>query len=277
MALLLTALLPLSVLAAASHPPAPLRSHGSLVVTIPSHDGLLMCADRREYNEVQGPVDGRRKIFTVGQKIAFAGTGFTRVLDRQTLKPLFEINAEVLAVLGQAPEAEFEQRWQPLKQRLTDRLNELIDQKTWTAPDPANDGSIGVIYFLYLDSGGQIQSMRFNLTINAQGRAGIAETRITNVLASVPTVDGQTDVVAQIFRGTDPALADVRADEQIKRVWLNKDPRTTSLNDAIAVAHKLIRITNERHRLIASTPTKVSPDCDCLLMSALTGWRWLDK
>ena len=193
------------------------------------------------------------------------------------MRPLFETNAEVLAVLGQSPEADFELRWQPLKKILTDHLNALIDRNRWSAPTPADDGSIGVIYFLYLDSAGQIQGMRFNLTINGRGRAEIAETRITKVLTSVPTVDGQTDVVVQIVRGNSPALADIRADEQIRRVWLTKNPQLTNLDDAVAVARKLIRITSERHRMIAVTPTLVSPDCDCLLMSAVTGWKWLDR
>ena len=47
--------------------------------------------------------------------------------------------------------------------------------------------------------------------------------------------------------------------------------------DAVEVAHKLIRITNERHSSIASTPVLVSRECDCLLMSAATGWKWLDS
>src|ERR1700683_3398202 len=84
------------VIIPASSPAALLRTHGSLVITIPTHDGLLVCADKREYNELQGPIDGRMKIFTVGRKTAFAITGVARILDRQTLKTTFDVSAEVL-------------------------------------------------------------------------------------------------------------------------------------------------------------------------------------
>jgi hypothetical protein len=51
--LTLDALLLFGVVAPTSMPTVPLGSHGSLLVTIPSHDGLLICTDKREYNEVQ--------------------------------------------------------------------------------------------------------------------------------------------------------------------------------------------------------------------------------
>jgi hypothetical protein len=40
----------------ASSPPALLPTHGSLVITNPTHDGLLVCADKRECFDVSAEV-----------------------------------------------------------------------------------------------------------------------------------------------------------------------------------------------------------------------------
>jgi hypothetical protein len=75
-------------------------SYGSLVVFVPTRDGLAVRADRREWNSVGGARDSFRKIRPVGSKLAYVVTGSVAVLDSVTLRPEFSVYDEILKHLS---------------------------------------------------------------------------------------------------------------------------------------------------------------------------------
>jgi hypothetical protein len=47
-------------------------SKGTLIVTVPVKEGLVICTDKREYNVVRGATDNQMKIRELGPRAAFA-------------------------------------------------------------------------------------------------------------------------------------------------------------------------------------------------------------
>jgi hypothetical protein len=47
-------------------------SHGTLVITIETKEGIVMCADRREYNRERGASDNQDKMFKLSTTSVFS-------------------------------------------------------------------------------------------------------------------------------------------------------------------------------------------------------------
>ncbi|MGH9829289.1 MAG: hypothetical protein ACREDR_39220, partial [Blastocatellia bacterium] len=61
----------------------PKPSHGTLIVAIPTKDGLLVCADRRIHNDGDGDRDNVNKIHPVNSNAFYAASGIVEAHDPQ--------------------------------------------------------------------------------------------------------------------------------------------------------------------------------------------------
>lgn len=55
-------------------------SHGTLVLLLPTRDGIVTCADKRRWNETTGSSDDAQKIFQLAPQIAFAISGHNEIV-----------------------------------------------------------------------------------------------------------------------------------------------------------------------------------------------------
>src|SRR6266536_4996443 len=53
-------------------------AHGTLALLLPTREGLVACADRREWNRVEGPKD-TDKIFALNRRAGFMVVGVARL------------------------------------------------------------------------------------------------------------------------------------------------------------------------------------------------------
>jgi hypothetical protein len=67
-----------------------------------------------------------------------------------------------------------------------------------------------------------------------------------------------------------------KADPDIKKVWTAENPNTVSPDLAVRFGRKVILFTNKFHHLVSTTPTLVSAESDCSLMSKSRGFEWLE-
>jgi hypothetical protein len=98
-----------------------------------------------------------------------------------------------------------------------------------------------------------------------------------------PYITGQTQVVLRILKrkeAPDVRFADLWNDATIARV-LNFTaigyPDNITVDDALFVAHTLIRASIERMHFVTSDPNLVGPTCDCALIRDEVGFEWLEK
>src|ERR1700740_1755072 len=73
-----------------------LSSHGTLVLTVPTQTGIVMCADRREYNSVKGATDKQDKIFRLSATSGFSIAGNRGILDPKDLHSLYDVPTVVM-------------------------------------------------------------------------------------------------------------------------------------------------------------------------------------
>src|SRR5258708_2332865 len=68
----------------------PIPEPGTLVIIVPTRDGIVIGADRRTNDEVRGDVDKTIKIRPIGKFTVVAATGSPPWADRATLKIIYE-------------------------------------------------------------------------------------------------------------------------------------------------------------------------------------------
>lgn len=74
-------------------------SQGTLVVSIPTVDGLVICADKRSYDSVRGDLDNNQKIIQIDKYSSFVITGTPLYLSKKNYDTLFSAEKVILDYL----------------------------------------------------------------------------------------------------------------------------------------------------------------------------------
>ncbi len=75
--------------------PLSITSSGSLAAFVPTQRGMVVCADRREYNRVSGASDTTLKVRKLGPRAAFVVTGANGILDPTAHHYLFSMQVAI--------------------------------------------------------------------------------------------------------------------------------------------------------------------------------------
>jgi hypothetical protein len=99
-------------------------SHGTLVLLLPTRDGIVTCADKRRWNKATGTSDDAQKIFQLAPQIAFAISGQHEIVlpsaDKR-LSVLYSLSGSVQSFYSSQPSASHP-NWIKLKATLKEEF-----------------------------------------------------------------------------------------------------------------------------------------------------------
>ena len=192
-------------------------SHGTLVLLLPTRDGIVSCADKRRWNETTGPSDDAQKIFQLAPQIAFAISGHHEIVvpsaDKR-LSVLYSLSSSVQSFYSSHPSASHPD-WKQLKATLKEEFEAAyLKHNVKTALSPAaTDDVVWEIEFLYLKNGHPaIEGVRYHID-------GAVE---ADDMPRRPYITGETEVVRRILKPReyrDARFADLWNNATIARVW----------------------------------------------------------
>lgn len=257
----------------------PVDDHGTLVTVLPSIDGTVVCADQREWNSVEGPKDGVRKIHLLGKRAAYAisGESSISIIEAGKLVVRYSVADSVQHFFSDPRNSKLSlqvlQRFATTFSGEFREAHRRYNSKIQLPPDTTDD-VVTELDFAYLDPHGSVIVDRFEYHIT--GKSTIEDS------SGTPFVTGQTGVALRILRPREPydaRFSDLWGDQRIARVWLqgtSKYPTQPSVNDALYFAHTFIRATNERAKYLSNGPSMVGQTCDCAIIQPKAGVRWLE-
>jgi len=256
---------------------------GTLVILAPTRSGVVVCADKRRWNQATGAVDDAVKIMRLNPRLVFAMSGQVEILRRQDLAPVYSVPTVVQAFFTPARMKDVDAQWDRLRTTLVESYAHYLAAggSGWVDPasvglEPREDDTIYCLLFVYLNPAGSVRVMKVAFHDAPQRKPGVSVEDLTADLHGM-YAEGSTAVVKEIVRGKDPRFADLRADQLVKRVWLSRDPREVDPADAILAARRLIRYSSERYPLVSPTRTLVSASSLCGVMIEGKGFEWRDN
>jgi hypothetical protein len=247
------------------------RVGGTLVVAVPVREGLVVCSDKRLYNEATGVSrDDFVKIHPAGDKALFVATHTTGFLNKTTGKmefDVFDLTQAFVTRRGFHPDRAY---WVSLRDEIRSRLSAyLLKQKYQDLPetDLANSRLLFNLVFFSVDVD---VAKDYSLSVfYEKARTPVIDVGnvVTETVRNPKLLGKGKDVMALLAR--DPALS---TDPSILRFDQSyfKAERTSPL-DAVNFARRLFALTN------ATLPgAEVSSAHDCALLSDQNGFDWLD-
>ncbi|MEP6848408.1 MAG: hypothetical protein ABI999_06100 [Acidobacteriota bacterium] len=246
--------------------------HGTLVVAVPVNDGLVVCADKRLFNDATGTFDDTFiKVRKVNSDTLFVATNTIGFLNRSTGKmefDAFEITSNYAKKHAFNGGQIF---WDGLKAEIKKQMLAYLDKRKyadWPATDAANNRLLFNLVFYSVGSDRRIRSYSVRVFYE---KAQTPVVDIPEVIAEevrTPQLTGKgKSVMAYLSLHPelvhDPAIG--RFDESIFDV-----KKTTPL-DAVNFASKLFLLTNS-----ALPGAEVSSTHDCAMLGYQSGFQWID-
>ena len=253
---------------------------GTLVLLLPTRDGLVVCADKRKWNKVEGEDDHADKIHQLSPSAAFviSGVESLSLLEPSAgkLRTVFSLATSVQAFYKKHGSVDADLMWDQFADFLKSDFESAY--RTHNTPIESTPGSqddvVWELEFLYL---------RHRQPTVKQIVYRLGGTVTVSPLPERPYITGETAVALRILRPQmypDQRFSDLWGNAQIYRAWnfgVGGYPANVSADDALFLAHTFIRASNERMHLIVDGPNLVGPTCDCAVLSNASGFRWLER
>jgi len=252
-------------------------SRCTLVVLVPTREGIVVCADRRQWNRVEGATD-TDKLFSLDNKVGFAVIGdvMLSVENHGKLTPVFTLSESVKKFYAERHFKDEDSQWTELTTSLKKSFEEAhlaLGIPPYVSQE-ATDDTVWEVDFIFDGNGAPtVNLVRYHLGGQITVESG----------PQAVYINGQTQVVKRIFTPqqlTDDGFADLRGHAEIART-LNLaapgNPSNVSVDDAIVLAHTFIRAISERMHLVSKEPTLVGPVCDCAIVRKGSGSTWLQR
>lgn len=251
---------------------------GTLVVTVPTRNGLVICADKRKWNKVQGGIDDDTKVFQIGRNAAFAIAGHRSILSEKDYAVLFDVADAPMVFFRQHPAERIEGLWDNLQEAIVGAYRVHLERggPPFTTEYLPPDRTLFLAMFYYV-IGGEIRVKKIRATYSEVPQPAIS-TRLedhSKVAIHLAQVEGQGEVVAELREGTNPNFNAMRSDALFQRLTRGVQPSELSSAEGLQAARRIIEATSRlRHLLSAPGPTMVSPSCDCGVLSPQNGFAW---
>jgi hypothetical protein len=245
---------------------------GTLVVAVPVKEGLVVCSDKRLYNDTTNTfTDTYVKIHTVNANALFVATHTTGFLDAMTGKmayDIFDVTARFVSKNDFKPSPAY---WDSLKKEIRDQLLAYLKARKyseWPETDTANNNLLFNLVFYAVD-GKAARSYSMSVFYEKAPTPVIYIPNVVSEMVKTPKLLGKgKDVIGYLARN--PSLS---SDPLFQRFdQYNFSPAKTSVGDAVDFARKLFEIIN------AGLPqAQVSKTFDCAMLGYQTGFQWLDS
>ena len=243
--------------------PWQMRVHGgTLVIVVPTNDGLVFLADRAD-SDPNGRLTGAaQKLEVVGDRFAFAVAGTAAVDDPQG-RCLFDVRATTRKYLAGRQPSLADQNYMRV---LRDAIAEGLNQMPFSAWPPERQGPLCEVVLGWAhDDGPRVQVVSVGYTrkqplLLAPKRLSCDPEHFTKAAV---VVLGQSAVWRELLQGSDARFDEARARPEIRLFAEGKAPRSDmSHDDALEFAQQLLRLTRDRTPLLGPRPVGVSAEYD---------------
>ena len=284
------------------------QAGGTLYMSIPCKDGLVLCADKRTRNinsYVRTSVDDSiSKLNQIDKTVVFMTSGYCIVEkgyfndetnERVEGKDEVLFNADSITrkfYRSNSPR-NIEQNYELLSKKLKESYAQTIARlseenlNVLTEPTPAGQHLFQTLFF----ANNRANGIRiYELTAK---REGLQVPSLTFSFRQLPldpfsirpTAFGFFYVSKEIYQGNDSSFSELRERPIIKRLIMNyEDPATVSIGDALLLAKEIFEITYKRYRDVSSpcseTELEVSPiskTIDSAIITFDRGFQWLQR
>lgn len=261
---------------------------GTLVIAVPSKEGLVVCADKRVYYiEENITKDEKIKIIQVGGHGLFASVGmlsFTRTAKFDPNPISIEVDRLVENYFKKKDIRIFKnEQWNDFCQYLEKIFN--ADNYQIPSNDPSKPFLQGA--FFYLDLKNSINCTVVKLfihkgrysSLSGLGVQATFETEPEHIIKNSIKVLGEAAVIKEVKNETNSRFDDIRRNPLVQKVFNSQaiPLGTFTSQEAKDFASYLIEITSKRSNLIPGFKGHVSPTCDCAILDFKDGFRWIDK
>jgi len=264
--------------------------HGSIIVAVPTNQGVVACSDQRRHNYRTGTDrDDQVKIHQIGRNAFYAIAGVFRCDECQStvlgVTTSFDLYTVVDSFFRGKDTADLDVYWEPLKHKISDSLSEagqgLSDLAATLPPTRAN--TLFEIIVMYLDRAGTLKSEVYKCSYTNAGSSAFSLTMVYGPASSVdlnkaqPIVLGDAQVYAELKTGTRPEFKYVRGSDVVKTFLGDYRPRTqVNPNEALAFEYALIDATASGGYLVGKN-IHVSKTCNCALLGFKSGFKWISQ
>jgi hypothetical protein len=243
---------------------------GTLIVAVPVIEGLVVCSDKRLFNnETRTFTDTFRKIRKVNGNALFVATHTVGFYDAKSGKmefDAFEITAKYSATYDLNAGKPF---WDGLKKEVTDQLRAYLAKRKfseWPESDKENSNLLFNLLFY---------SIKENRAWGHSVKVFYEKARTPVIYVSDPVTEeiktpklGGKGKELLEYLARNPSVAQ---DPLIIRFGqVNFNAQETPASDAVSFARKLFAITST-----ALPQARVSSTSDCALLGYQTGFQWL--
>jgi len=251
---------------------------GTLVTAVSTRDGLVIGADRRTNDFVQGDRDTTVKLTSIGRFIVVAGTGFSMFSQSAEHPEIIVYNASSIAAeylrhrdLSRSVQSHLE----PLGRMLISRLQQVLDPQ---APPRLPDNSVLQLVLAHIDAVGR-QSLHAVRIIYVPLRSGGSYFATTQSFADFPSgmprLFGNT-LGLEVLQSGDPRFERWRRDAAI--MALHRAPRgsgNVTAQEAVEYVKAITRATAAIIPYVDTSSNHVGSTVDIGILKTHSGFHWL--
>jgi hypothetical protein len=256
-------------------------AHGTLIVIIPTRDGLVIGADRRTNDAVHHDRDNALKIRTVGRYTTVSAVGQPTFFDRSMPDlPLYDaptIARDYLASRNLA--GLLQQHMEPLAKTLIEKLQDYLRlYPPGALEQQENDILFNMIFGHMVETSGPYEVTVLSIGYRPDIPAPTFPYRTYDeaLLDARPIIHGNIKAWEVLAKTSDPRFAKWRNDPAISR--LNGRPRaiaSVSAEEGLAYCRAMIRATSEILPLVDTSVNHVGRTVDIGILLKRSGFRWL--
>lgn len=230
--------------------------HGTLVLTVGTKDGLLICSDKRISNEKGKHFDKYTKIHALGKKALYFSTNAFATGDPTTLGTSlhpgyeFDINKTVKEFFIFRNPENIEAYWDLIKATLNSEVGKCREKFKSDLAVTKEPSLLFQTVFLYLDKDNKIKGGNYICGYNK-----------TNNFDFSYSLEGYVIEPQELSLGFIKPYGELEIYEKL----------VLSDNKTISDLSKLKKII----KLASNNSNGISPDCDCAILSYKDGFEWL--
>ena len=244
---------------------------GTLVVAVPVPQGIVVCSDKRLYNETTGTFrDDFTKIHKVNDKALFVATHTTGFLNQTSGKMAFDIFDLTQNYVSHHPFTPSTEFWNGFRNEMRSNLLAYLSKLKFTdlpETDLANNRLLFNLVFFTIESSAA-KSYSISVFYEKAKTPVVDVSGVTSEIVRTPKLLGKGKDVMALF-AQKPELARDPSILKFDQSYFSIE-RTTP-RDAVTFASRLFSITN------ANLPqARVSATHDCALLGYQSGFNWID-
>ena len=241
----------------------------TLIMALPSSDGLVVCADRRAGSPTLGVVDSYRKLFPAGDKAVFSVTGQTEARTPQGVT-LFDVRKAVTEGIRKYGFPSLNDLQSFAQRAVLDPLTASGTLNMLAPPETPGSWVVQISFFYYLGK----DPIEADIQVFYQkGVDAVPRAQVTAVRFDAPdsfSLHGTTIVPKEMISGHDPRLNDMRKSYSTFR------QKQRSAAEVMSFERWVIRESSRRTHELTDVKKRniwIGPTADCAEVSP-TGVRW---